>query len=700
MIKTETLTSDQFIELTRATHELTSILNKSQVINLVLAKAAELSGCAGTSLVLFDAMNEVTPEVYSHGLGEEFVKDIHALSQNTIYQPGTTDEFESLENFPGSSREGIHSTCRFLIVTSGKLRGYLYFFNSSESTLAENQIQVLKVFANHAATAIDNALLCEEKERKIRQLNILNEATVSLSTEPDTNSLFQKLTDHAVFLLRADKAFLILLHPDSNRIHQIYQSGDAKSGPAEFGSQITGILSDMTTSHKVLNLQSGELETHNIDLPFSMPNIRNLLAIPLGQQDKPIGILMLLNKVHSSFFNKEDEDLLMTYGFQAALSIENANLHEHNKRLAITDGLTELYNHRELQNMLSSEVKRCIRYKRFFSLLMIDIDHFKTFNDTYGHPMGDKVLREVSNTIRDSIREIDIPARYGGEEFVVILPETSYDHALIVAERIRGNIYEKSFGKNLENEEFFITVSVGVSAFPEDGLNRDELISRVDQALYFAKREGRNRVRRYDETLKSFIEHKEDHIEDILKDAKIKVIRDLAAAVDAKNSYTRGHTDEVVHYAVSLAKALKLPAGEIENLRLASLLHDIGTVSIPDEIMNKRGPLNDEERSIVQGHPEFGEMILQKASQLESIIPAILYHHEQYDGNGYPNGLKGKKIPLLARILSVVEAYQAMISERPYRERLSQEAALKELRENAGKQFDPDMVEIFVELFS
>ncbi|MEK6776189.1 MAG: diguanylate cyclase [bacterium] len=700
MFKVDSITPEQFTALTRLAQELNSTLHKSQVIRIILSRCAEISGSPGTCLSLFDEKQEA-PEIHTHGISQGLAGHMASLSMGPLRDTASADGFCRIDHLPAGIEDAFGSAFCFSLVHNGIMLGLLYFFDHEESPCSENRMQAMQIFANYAATSVANAVLYEQRERKIRQLNILNEATVSLSSESDTKSLFQKLADHALFLLRSETALLILLTPGSKqKIEQTYISGNLDHESARFQPQLSDILSDMITTQKILNLQSQDLEAHHPDLPFVLPNIHSLLAIPVIHQQTSTGILVLVNKSNAPFFDKEDEDLLMTYGSQAALSIENARLQEYNKRLAITDGLTGLFNHREFQSRMETEVRRCDRYKHPFSLLMIDIDHFKTFNDTYGHPVGDKILQEVSTTIRESIRDIDIPARYGGEEFVVILPETSCDHAQIVAERMRGKIFEKSYGKTLANEEFLITVSIGISTFPGDAEDREELITKCDQALYFAKRDGRNRVRRYDETLKAFIEKKEEHIEDILKDAKVKVMRDLAAAVDAKNLFTRGHTDEVTHYAVALAKALKLSNADIESMHLASILHDIGTVSIPEEILNKPGPLTAEERKIIQGHPHLAEMILQKASHLESIIPVILYHHERYDGKGYPDGLKGEKIPLMARMLSIVEAYQAMCSDRPYRQRRSKQEAIEELRENAGKQFDPELVKAFIEMIS
>jgi HD-GYP domain-containing protein (c-di-GMP phosphodiesterase class II) len=290
---------------------------------------------------------------------------------------------------------------------------------------------------------------------------------------------------------------------------------------------------------------------------------------------------------------------------------------------------------------------------------------------------------------------MDIPARYGGEEFAVIAPETTSENAKLLAERLRKTISSHSF-VTPAGQQVILSVSIGLASFPLDAQDREGLIQASDQALYFAKEAGRNRVCLYGESLKSTIERHQGKLTELLSNPSLRALRDLATAIDAKTPYTRGHSEEVARYAVHLANALGLDEEKKESLRVASLLHNIGTVSIPDRILNKPGPFNLEERKIIQGHPMLAGMILEKTSRLVEILPAILYHHERFDGKGYPNGMKGEEIPYLARVLSVVEAYHAMLSVRPYRPRLSEPEAQEELRRNAGSQFDPAMVETFL----
>jgi HD-GYP domain-containing protein (c-di-GMP phosphodiesterase class II) len=245
-----------------------------------------------------------------------------------------------------------------------------------------------------------------------------------------------------------------------------------------------------------------------------------------------------------------------------------------------------------------------------------------------------------------------------------------------------------------------LTVSIGIASYPEDANSREELIIASDQAMYFAKEAGRNQVCCYGNTLKSAIEKDQKKLSEILNNPEMKALRDLAAAIDAKSHYTRGHSEAVVQYSLLLADALNLTEEDKKSLQLAGLLHNIGTVSIPDRLLNKPNPLSPEEVSIIQSHPKMAQMLIKQCSQMEAVLPAILYHHEHYDGNGYPNGLRGDDIPFLARVLGIVEAYEAMTSIRPYRPKLTPQQAMDELRRHAGTQFDPQIVEVFVNRLS
>jgi diguanylate cyclase (GGDEF)-like protein len=412
------------------------------------------------------------------------------------------------------------------------------------------------------------------------------------------------------------------------------------------------------------------------------------MLYPLKSRDHLVCILALGQKRISRIFTHEDLELVRAMANQAGIIIENAQLFTQANTRATTDELTALYNHRHFHERLDQEIARGSRFGNTFSIIMIDIDLFKSYNDIYGHLAGDQVLRRVGHYLSNSIRNIDMAFRYGGEEFAVILPEARLDDAFKVAERIRKTIESRSSSRSMP-----ITVSLGVANWPNDGVMKEEIIGRADSALYKAKQMGRNRTCLSSEVVKMGTELIENELE--AQPKALSIIYALAATVDAKDSYTYGHSRKVSEYAVMMGEAMKMPPDRISILRAAGLLHDIGKVGVPDSILTKKSALTADEWNPVRNHPKLGVEILKHVIDLVNCLPAIQYHHERYDGNGYPSGLKTASIPLEARILAIADAYDAMTSPRPYRSQLALEDALLELKRCAGTQFDPDLVDIF-----
>lgn len=377
-------------------------------------------------------------------------------------------------------------------------------------------------------------------------------------------------------------------------------------------------------------------------------------------------------------------------GYYANLENEYRDKAVH---LVNVDELTGVYNHRYFQNILSEHIDKASENNKSIFLLFIDIDHFKYYNDLYGHSAGDVVLGSIGEVLKKNVREQDVVARYGGEEFAVILPDVSGEEAFNIGNRLRDAVENTYFDGEENQPNGKITISVGVSSYPLKAKTKKELINTADDALYRAKFFNKNRVESYYsvlEELKSDID--EQHID------LISSIKTLISVINAKDRYTYAHTDRVVIYCELMSHHLGLGDNDKKLLRYGAYLHDIGKIQISKDILIKRTRLSDEEWKILKEHPANGVDIIKTVSALKDVCPIILHHHERYDGTGYPEGLKGEEIPFLVRILSIADSFDAMTSNRPYSQRKSYDEAVQEIKNCGGSQFDLEIVNEFIKM--
>lgn len=369
---------------------------------------------------------------------------------------------------------------------------------------------------------------------------------------------------------------------------------------------------------------------------------------------------------------------------------------EHIKKLEELvnfDALTGLYNHKSFQERLKEEVFLSEKVQKPVSMIFFDIDYFKHYNDLNGHQKGDEVLKTIGEIVKRNVRKEDFAARYGGEEFAIILPETNEEEALRIADKIREAVEKESFYGEENQPNKVLTISAGVSVFPDRAKDEVQLLKSADDALYRAKFFNKNRVERY----KSILEELEKDIED--KDIEVvSSVKTLISVINAKDRYTYGHSERVVLYSRLMADKLNLSKEDKENLIYGAYMHDIGKINIPKEVLMKKMPLTNEEWEMLKQHPENGVEIIKNIDSLSGAIPIILHHHERYNGKGYPYGLKAEEIPYLARILSVVDSFDAMTSNRPYNKRKTYEEAIEELKKCSGTQFDPEISQAFIEV--
>ncbi|MBI5871221.1 MAG: diguanylate cyclase [Actinobacteria bacterium] len=411
---------------------------------------------------------------------------------------------------------------------------------------------------------------------------------------------------------------------------------------------------------------------------------------PIDEIGENFNSLMLAVREKEELLAAANEELKDQY---AELEL----LHRQAREMADTDLLTGLRNHAHFQHHLRWEADRAESRHKPLSMIMLDLDHFKTVNDRYGHQKGDEVLRRVGKLLRNEVHEGGYTARYGGEEFIVLLPEAAASTAMETADRLRGLM--KDVARDVELPENIVAASFGVADMPDCASDADSLISAADSALLFAKRRGRNRVAYFRDLSGTELEEGDiERLNSRLEGASLQTIRALAEAVDASDNYSVSDTMSLNAIVDAMAKELGMEDEQADALALATRLHDIGKIGVPGAILSKKDKLSPQELAAVQQHPEIGQHILEEARQLQELISAILYHHERWDGTGYPERLEGKQIPLMARIVGIMDAYRAMRSDRPYRKALSVNDALAELEKGAGTQFDPRLVKMFVSL--
>ena len=334
------------------------------------------------------------------------------------------------------------------------------------------------------------------------------------------------------------------------------------------------------------------------------------------------------------------------------------------------------------RTQLDLEVKRSQRYRRPFSVAVLDLDDFATVNRTHGFATGDIVLAAVGQLLDETTRVHDVTCRVGSDEFALALPETDGEEAAQAAQRVLRALEEFEAG-----EVRGLSASIGVCELTE-GQPPDRLLAAARQAATTASSRGGGRTVVWTA--------EQSAAEDPAGSGNADVATALAAALEERDRYTGEHSESVVDLTARVAEALALAPEEIEQVRVAALLHDIGKIGVPDEILHKPGPLDDREWEIMRQHPIIGERILRAMPGLGPIARVVRHEHERVDGGGYPDGLRGDEIPIGARIILACDAYHAMVSDRPYRKAMSHTEAMAELNANAGTQFDSRVVEALI----
>jgi len=450
-----------------------------------------------------------------------------------------------------------------------------------------------------------------------------------------------------------------------------------------------------------------------LSIPYFHSTGGNIL--PLIYENECLGVF-----IAGSFLkNQQNFDYWEILTNYLSLLIANKNLSSKNNSENL-DALTGLKNHRDFQESLRLELEKAQNNNTPLSIIMLDINNISQVNREFGHSKGDEIIQTVSEKIRNSIRSTDTAGRYGGDEICLILPDTDNQEAYKIAEYLNYAV-----SSCMVDDVGPVKSSIGIATYPDCAFEQEKLLMLAEQAMFVSKNKGyrdgnfkvinslelntnnENAVESMafilakkhsqltvndEDTVKQFYEENLDRNYNC-----IEVVKSLAGAIDAKDPYTRGHSQCVSRYAEALARAVSLPEFEVERIKLAAMLHDVGKIGIPEAILSKPGKLDDDEWEIMKQHPEIGvTKVLEPIHSIKDLIPIVRHHHEQWNGAGYPDKLAGEDIPYGARIVAVADAFHALISDRPYRKALSIDTAVEILKKGAGIQWDVDLIRKFV----
>jgi diguanylate cyclase (GGDEF)-like protein len=578
------------------------------------------------------------------------------------------------------------------VISRDKLVSILVLSGKQSGRYLLEDISLLEDITSRVAVSLERGYLYEEARQREEELSLIGHLAAIMTASLDIRQIYDSFIKELRKVLDVDWAAITLVEGEelnllaiTSEIGSAWQTGDKLP--------LKGTATEWVVTNKVPLVEPNLPEESRFwtGKYHLKQGVQSIVFLPLMVGTEAIGGMCVASR-RPNAYSQSQVQLLSQLASRIAMSIENSRLYAQAEQRARIDELTGLWNRRHLMERIQVEIGRHSRYGGAFSLVILDLDSFKAFNDTYGHIEGDRLLKQLGLVLKGAVRDADEAFRYGGDEFAILLPQTSIKDAHEVAERVRHRITSE-----IKTGSVSVTASLGLASWPVDGIAISEIISAADKALYYAKQRGGNQSQAVLEILSPLSEPpaKTDFQQD---KGAFSIIHALAAAVDAKDHYAHDHSQRVKDYSVALSKSLDLEPADIARISVCALLHDIGKLGISDEILNKASKLNAEEWEIIKSHPQMGADIVGHIPQLSACMPGILYHHENYDGTGYLLGLKANAIPLDARILRVVDAFAAMTSARPYRDALSQEEALEELKKGAGKQFDPALVETFISL--
>lgn len=588
-----------------------------------------------------------------------------------------------------------------------------------EFVFEQRDLDVLVTAAGQVSVAVENARLFADEQRRSRQLAFLNNISRTAISSEDPVHMLDQIVQEIQKNFSFDHIGIGLLDYGTKEIEIKAEAGataHAKGRRIALGSGILGRVARTGERALVQNALPGNLSS-------ILPDSRAVLCIPMSYGEMLLGVLNIESR-NENAFSPQDVLILNTLADLLATALHNAFVFQKLQQQSITDGLTGIKTRRFFWEALSAEWKRASRSGRPFSVVLIDLDKFKEVNDTMGHFEGDLVLARVGRLLEQKSRQSNVVARYGGDEFIVLMPETGAEQAQVLAERLRQWIAsDPMLG------EHHVTGSFGVASFPMHGFSIEDIIRVADAGMYVSKRSGGNLVSTAQEFvegqdfarqrqqisayIEGFLQREHTGPEDLdeLKSTLYKLcggdeecnvpllkeaIESLSRAAESRELQTAGHGDLVARYTGVIARALGLSAEETADLVYAARVHDVGKIFVSERILNKPGPLSDDEFLRVRTHAHVGAEIVGIIPHSRMMREAVEHHHQRFDGSGYPDGLRGEEIPLWARIIGLTDAYANMVTEQSISAARTPDQALDELAQMSGTRFDGMLVRLLL----
>jgi diguanylate cyclase (GGDEF)-like protein len=691
---------EQLIDFANKIHNVFSLKEQGGELLTLVTRAV---GCNKACLLFRDPNGDYEVQLTKFTAKEDSLSNLKLRGDNPVVEylkrerhPLTREsllispEFLGLWQQEKAAIENNHLALFMPLISRDRLIGIMVLDDKRSGHYNLEDYGLLQDITNRVAVSMEKEYLREQLKEREEELSVINRSNTIISSSLDIQRIYDNFIKELKQVVDVDWAAIAVI--EETEIYYMAISTEIGS-PWKVGERIPLKGSAVEwVANQCKPLIEADI---TIDPRFStwkyyqQHSIRSIAYLPLIISNQVIGALTVASRKPAAY-NSRHLKLLEQLASQVAMPIENARLYAKAERMARADSLTGLLNRRSLDEILPSEIGRHSRYGGVFSLIILDLDSFKLLNDNYGHLAGDELLRQIGVIMKNTIREADQAFRYGGDEFAILLPQTSLDASLKVAERIRQQTFAR-----IEIGSIPISISLGLASWPADGVTTNDIIASADAALYEAKRSGGNRSVCSSASLRPSEKNKIS-VTDNQDSGALSAIFALAATVDTRDRCVHNHSKQVHEYAVAIGEGLGMNQLEINRLGTCALLHDVGKIGISDDILNKKEVLTGKEWELIRSHSQLGASIASHSSQLSPCIQGILHHHEKYNGEGYPDGLKGEEIPLESRILAIADAFATMTCARVYSKTLTYEAAIEELRNGAGKQFDPKLIQIFL----